>query len=797
MKLFVDISNYVSTRAHTGIQRVVREFLYHLLHEEKLLDYKIVYYDVEINKFIILHHSEVLSFLKDTKYYIFQDTSKHISISDIKDRDIFYDMDGAWGHSLKRTYLYKELKKQNVYIVNFIYDMVPVVKPEFAHENTVVNFITFIYAVYTYSDLVLFDSRSAEKDFLDVKKIIKSTHQISTRVVKLGSDIKSQLHKNTSKHRKLLQSKYILFVGTLEPRKNQALMLEVFEKLEQTYSEVKLIFIGKEGWNNDAFVQKIRAHKLLNKKLFWLENVNDAELYQFYENAYLCTYLSEYEGFGLPIAESLAHGKITITSDNSSMYEVGKDFADYLTYNSFNELYEIIDLYLKTEKLYLAKLAFISQGYVPYTWDLMYNSTINILKNIKNTEPIVPLEKVQFVIISIDKENLIGTLKAIDTYIPFVKEYIIVTSSKLVDEFHTLISKHKITIVDENDILGKYAIGFQKKDHQSKNWLLRASLVNLPQLNKQFIMLDDDNRPLKNIELDHFVKDGKYNAYYFYDLLKWHNFQTEYDIGQHNMKKVLDHDGYELLSYSAHKPQIIDRNIFKEVVDKYFEIGLETAIDEWSIYFNYAISNYPYLFNKVKYDTLNWPGSPSDWNMQYIPDTYSFENFYSSLYESGIYKDMSNASYEEKIMLKEKQFIPYIANKNHIIEMSKVYNEYNMVHGVMFFTSEDKKVFIFNLPYYIEASSGSWGKISLNYKALACQMSDIKLMYFINNNQGAYTLLPTKNNYEENTVDFAISYTNLQIGTYDLLIDIVIDGKATYGINSPYMVKVKIKGEKE
>ena len=784
MKLFIDISNYVTTRAHTGIQRVVREFLYHLITDNKSIEYAIIHYDTQNNLYIALDNTEVLSFLKDTQNYIFQNTSNTIAISDMGDTDIFYDMDGAWGHSLKRTYLYKELKKKKVYIVNFIYDLVPIVKPEFAHENTIVNFTTFIYAVYAYSDLVLLNSRSAEKDFLDIQKIIQSNRSINTRVIKLGSNIQSHLHTNTNKYPKLLNSKYILFVGTLEPRKNHALILEVFEKLHVSYPDLNLILIGKAGWNNDLLINKIKTHSLLNKKIFWLENINDRELFEFYENAYICTYLSAYEGFGLPIAESLAHNKITITSNNSSMYEVGKNFADYLTYNSFNELYEIIDIYLKNKDLYTKKSQFIKKNYTPYTWKLMYDSTVKVLSKIKNFKIITSPEKLQFVIISINKDNLLGTLKSIDTHIPFVKEYIIITSSNLVDEFKSLSSKHKIIIIDENVILGEYSIGFEKRDHVSKNWLLRASLLKLNNLDEQFVMLDDDNRPLKNISIDHFIGKGKYNAYYFYDLLAWNSFQTEYDIGEHNTKKVLDKDGYELLSYSSHKPQIIDKQIFQEVVDKYFEISLEVPISEWNIYFNYAVSTYPFLFNKIKHDTLNWPGNPSDWKQYYIPDRYNFENYYKTNFKG---------TFIDKVNHKDTTLRPYI--KNDILEASSKlnYQAHNMAHGVIEFIHADKKVYIYSIPYFIKASKGSWVKLPLNYKTINLNNIKVELMYTINGDLGAFTQLITANDFEDNVIDFAISCTDLNPGEYDLFINVYIEDKSVYTEKSPYLVRLIVE----
>lgn len=778
MIVYIDISNYVMTRAHTGIQRVVREFLFRLNRKKHDFIYKVVFFDNKINKFKIIDDKELDLFLQDSKNYKFKNLIEDITINDIVSNSIFFDMDGAWNNGLKRNYLYPILGANNVKIYNFIYDLVPIVLPQFSHIDTVRNFTTYLYAVYRYSDMVFFDSRSAEKDFLNVKFKIANTRNISSKVVKLGADIfitDSKISNN------LLKKKYILFVGTIEPRKDQSLLLDAFEKLSQKHLDINLIFIGRPGWNNDQLIERIKKHPLLNKRIFWPENISDEELVQFYEHAYINVYLSKHEGFGLPILESLSYGNITIASKNSSMYEVGKNFADYLEYNSFNEIYEILDLYLTDVDLYNQKKEFIKKEFKPYKWDITYNSIIDVFDNIIKNLVIEKPNKLQFVFISIDVENLKGTIKSIDKYIHFVKEYIIVTRKDMMDDFEEIDSQYSIKVIDENTILGKYSTDFSKRDHVSKNWLLRASLINLDILDENFIMLDDDNRPIKKIDIEHFINDGKYNAYYFYDLLSWSNFQTDYDFGQHNMKNVLDGHGLELLSYSSHKPQIINKEIFKEVIDKYFEIGLEKPIDEWSVYFNYANSKYPFLFNKVKYDTLNWPGHPSNWKQEYIPDVYNFENFYASNFIG---------NYSDKIQNSQKIVEPYLKNFELEEINKKLYRNYNMVHGVLSFSKNQQKIIIFNIPYFLEAYKGSWLKLRLNYKMINCNNSNIEILYYINTKNGAKTKLISKNYYTEDIIEFGISSENLEAGEYDLLIDCVVDNSSIFGLESPYLVKL-------
>ena len=780
--VYMDITNYVQTRAATGIQRVVREILYRLKDDYHRFDYRVIFNNNNDQNFNVIDPEELNDFLQHAESYQFNETGPIISLDSITDGDIFFDLDGVWNNGLKRMFLYKILKSNGVAIFNFIYDLVPVVLPAYSHVNTVRNFTHYLNAVYDFSDFVFFDSRSAEKDFIAIKDRICNDRCIATKVVKLGSDV-SSVTRDIPNENSLLEKKFILFVGTLEPRKNQALVLDVFEKLTVQHDDIHLVLVGREGWDNTALINRIKSHPLLNKKIHWPQNVTDNALFAYYEKAYISVYISAHEGFGLPIAESLKHGCITITSKNTSMYEVGKNFADYLDYNTDNELFDLLDLYLSNDVLYQAKKDYIAQDYFSYSWDLTYESVAGVLATVNDHTGIEPQETIQFVVISIDFDSLQGTIAAVDKYIDFVDEYIVVTRKSMLTQFAELDSKNKIVLIDEDDILGGYAEGFSQRDHVSKNWLLRASLLNLYILQNKFIMFDDDNRPLKHIPIEHFISAGKYNAYYFYDLLNWHSFDSDYDFGIHHAKQVLDKDGFELLAYSSHRPQIIDTAIFREVVDKYFEAGLRVPLDEWSVYFNYAISHYPLLFNKLKYDTLNWPGRCSNWRQDYLQDEYNFENYYATNTQGAL---------TEKINAKDIEVQPYLDTAQLADALRRTYKDYNMVHGVLSYPYGNKAVYVLNVPYLIQAKTRSWVKLALNYKALLCQGCDVSLVYYINKQEGSATALYIPNEFADELAWFAISCEYLKPGSYELLLDVCIDGKAVYGMESPYMIKLMV-----
>ncbi|MDD2449900.1 MAG: glycosyltransferase [Sulfurimonas sp.] len=801
MIIYVDITQLEKGRANTGIQRVVKEFLKRTKSTSGIV-YKIIIYN-EITKNVnLLDNEEVELFLKDTQNYQFKNKTT-IDIFTIKPTTLtaLLDMDSNWNIELKREKLYPILKENGFKIFNFIYDLIPILLPQYAHEVTANNFESYIKAIFNHSDLVMFDSQSALNDFLKIKKEHDIQRDIPTRAIGLGSDfIKSNTEVVDIKIKNILDKKYILFVGTLEPRKNQETTLDVFTKLSEKYDDLNLVIIGRKGWKIDHLLEKIENHPLKNRRVFWLDNISDDELSHFYQNAFLVTYLSKYEGYGLPIAESLSYANITITSKNSSMYEVGRDFADYVVYDSFNELESLITLYIENQELYRLKKEAIRNSFKTTSWDQFYHSISSIFINYQKSIEITQshLKKLQFVFISIDKHNLEGTIAKIDEYADFVKEYIVVTNAKCLDDFKQIKSKNKITLIDEDSILKEHKENFSKKDHQSKNWLLRVSLLNIEMLDAEFIMLDDDNRPLRKIDISTFITDdGRYNCFYFYDLLNWNNLHTDYDKGQHKTKDILTKLNYELLSYSSHSPQIINKEILKEVSNDFFQIGLNNPIDEWSIYFNYGASLYPNSFSKKRYETLNWPANPTDWDLIYSQEKYTFENYYKELY------DEKERNYSDSTETKVKQHLanlsPFLDTKEIFKANTEILSKNNMVHQIASFKTKDIEIYILAIPYFIIVKPDSDLKLQLNYKVInkTQKTHDVSLDIFLDGQHRARKELArvTLEAYQESIVEFPISSINLEQFIYDITFNIMIDNSYLYEKDSPYLMKLIVSDE--
>jgi glycosyltransferase involved in cell wall biosynthesis len=372
VQLYIDISEFLKSRALTGIQRVQKEYIQKaILNKDPL---KILHFNPDINSFELIPNDEVLNFFADVKNY----RLKHYEPLDIFSQQhkekIFFDIDSVWNATPKRRELYARLKENDFKIFNFIYDLIPFLFPAYSHARSARNFPSFLSAVYEYSDFIFFDSHSAKEDFFKLKQDLNIQKDYRCKVISLGSDFTKSSSPKPQEFQELLNSKYILFVGTLEPRKNQQKVLEAFELLIEKYRDLNLVFIGKQGWKVDDFAQTLNTHPLRNKKLFWLQTIDDNALNYFYQNAFIVTYLSQYEGYGLPIAESLNFSNITIASKNSSMYEVGQDYADYIMHNGIDEIVDIISLYYENPELYDKKKEYIKKEYKPIGWNDMYNA---------------------------------------------------------------------------------------------------------------------------------------------------------------------------------------------------------------------------------------------------------------------------------------------------------------------------------------------------------------------------------------------------------------------------------------
>jgi glycosyltransferase involved in cell wall biosynthesis len=122
-----------------------------------------------------------------------------------------------------------------------------------------------------------------------------------------------------------VDGRVILYVGTLEPRKNVGMLIEAFASIasEPDFADVHILVGGSKGWYYDEiFAAAERLGLVAAQRVRFLGRVPDAELPLWYNIATICAYPSLYEGFGLPALEAMACGTPVVASDRSALPEV-------------------------------------------------------------------------------------------------------------------------------------------------------------------------------------------------------------------------------------------------------------------------------------------------------------------------------------------------------------------------------------------------------------------------------------------------------------------------------------------
>jgi len=118
-------------------------------------------------------------------------------------------------------------------------------------------------------------------------------------------------------------NQYFLYFGTLEPRKNIQTVIAAYERYARESSvKRKLVIAGSSGWKTKLSIPQSLADAIIVKI-----NPDEQEKSALYQNAFAFLFPSFYEGFGFPILEAARSGKVVVASRNSSLEEIGKDFA--------------------------------------------------------------------------------------------------------------------------------------------------------------------------------------------------------------------------------------------------------------------------------------------------------------------------------------------------------------------------------------------------------------------------------------------------------------------------------------
>jgi GT2 family glycosyltransferase/glycosyltransferase involved in cell wall biosynthesis len=226
---------------------------------------------------------------------------------------VLLELDAVWNElEVDREALLGGLRSEGTGVAVFVHDLLPLERPEWFSAHLREIFDPTVLAQLHHAQLVLCASEATAESVERVFHRLERERP-ATVVVPLGAEPEDGRRPLSGADGGAVagdvavspagpweSAPYLLVVGTLEPRKNQELALEVFESLQAEFEELQLVIVGRYGWGADGLAERLRRHPLAGTRVHWLQDVHDDDLDRLYRRAFLVLVPSRSEGFGLP-----------------------------------------------------------------------------------------------------------------------------------------------------------------------------------------------------------------------------------------------------------------------------------------------------------------------------------------------------------------------------------------------------------------------------------------------------------------------------------------------------------------
>ncbi len=272
----------------------------------------------------------------------------------------------------------------NVPRILTVYDLIPLIFPEFFVPRVNQRAIDIIKSIDIRRDWVICISEHTKRDFckysgMDSDRVFVTPLAAANYFYPVKN---TQLINNILAKYKIPHSPYLLSLCTLEPRKNLDLLIRAFADLihAQPNLDLNLVLVGTNGWKNDKIFQTVQNSSQVKERIFFTGYVPDEELAPIYSGALAFAYPSLYEGFGLPPLEAMQCGTPVITSNSSSLPEVVGDAGLLVSPTQQDELSSAIWKLVSDEQLQ----AELSQRSITrasqFSWEKAADKTVEAYK---------------------------------------------------------------------------------------------------------------------------------------------------------------------------------------------------------------------------------------------------------------------------------------------------------------------------------------------------------------------------------------------------------------------------------
>jgi glycosyltransferase involved in cell wall biosynthesis len=261
-----------------------------------------------------------------------------------------------------------ELRSKGVHTVLFCHDLIPLLFPHLGYGPSAERFPQFLTQLVQAADGIMCNSENTRKD---LEAFIRNSGATKPAIATVpfgstGPVVASDAGSLASR----ITRDFILYVSTLERRKNHETLYKAFVTIRVKLGKrpPMCVLVGAKGWGVDDVLSDIKLDPRVKGDFLILNQASDGELRWLYEHCLFTVFPSLYEGWGMPVAESLSYGKFVLAANRSSIPEAGGTFAEYLEPWNVRKWAERILLYTEDRDLLRQRELTIQAGHEPRSW---------------------------------------------------------------------------------------------------------------------------------------------------------------------------------------------------------------------------------------------------------------------------------------------------------------------------------------------------------------------------------------------------------------------------------------------
>jgi glycosyltransferase involved in cell wall biosynthesis len=245
-----------------------------------------------------------------------------------KEGDCYLSVSNLW-ERISSDDFFALRARDGLKIALFCHDLAPIVMPHLYAERTRACFSWCLDALSS-ADLVICNSFFTQYELLRLMNL--KGQSVVSSVVQLNAKLESLLDQQEVGIASLKGRIYVLSVSSINNRKNYELLLKLWSVYvaDLEIRDVCLVIVGSKNWGSEKVFHRLELDASLSERVFHFSDVSENTLDWLYKNCLFTVYPSLYEGWGIPITESLSYGKVCVASSTSSMPEASSGLGVHI-----------------------------------------------------------------------------------------------------------------------------------------------------------------------------------------------------------------------------------------------------------------------------------------------------------------------------------------------------------------------------------------------------------------------------------------------------------------------------------